>query len=120
MCTKIRRDFYLTEISIKRPRGRPEKGKFQNPRKSASFGVRVDESELDLIDKRAEAVGLERSEYVRKLLTYSVRYMLSAEEHTEFAKRAKALKLSEYDYARWILTTYLKHGLKEALEHEKT
>ena len=45
---------------------------------------------------------------MRKLLSYSVRYMLSAKEQTEFSKRAKAFQLSEYDYARLILVNSLK------------
>ena len=110
--------------SIKRKRGRPKKTprKFNeirpnvpnpNPRKflrPSIISFRIDKSAVDQIDERAKAVGLNRSEYIRKLLFYSILYMLSAEDYELFVKRAERLQLSEYDFARRIIMAYLKEA----------
>ena len=108
--------------SVKKSRGRPKKALRKideirpnvpnpNPRKflrSATVSFRVEQSQKNLLDDRAKAVGLSRSEYLRKLCFYSLRYFLSYGEYTLFVKRAKRMELSEYEYARMILVNYLK------------
>jgi len=108
--------------SIKRTRGRPKKTLRKineirpnipnpNPRKflrPSTISFRVEQSQKNLLDDRAKAVGLNRSEYLRKLCFFSLRYFLSYGEYTLFVKRAKRMELSEYEYARMILVNYLK------------